>query len=177
MTEEYLYHFKKTRKQRSKLFIRMGVVSLGYIAVLYLVEHYSDFVIPEDVHNIILIAFSTASIILFGFAWWLIKNPATYEAYITNKEFSVSYPEVESWSFKVKIEDIDKIEQNQTHSSGGKSILNIGVRMKNSDFHKISMNYGNSVNKMFEVLKSVNPSITFPKTVKTSYYWFGKRVK
>ncbi len=162
MTEEYLYHFKKTRKQRSKLFIRMGVVSLGYIAVLYLVEHYYDFVIPKDVHNIILIAFSLTSIILFYFAWWLIKNPATYEAYITSKEFSVSYSEVQSWSFKVKIEDIERIEQRQNHSSGGKSILNVGVVMKNAEFHEISMNYGNSVNKIFKVLRQLainNPPV------------------
>jgi hypothetical protein len=177
MTEEYLYHFKKTRKKESKLFIRMGVASLGYIVVLYLVEHYSDFVIPEDVHNIILIVFSLASVILFYIGWWHIKNPATYEAYITSKVFSVSYPEVELWSFKVNIEDINKIEQRQNHSSGGKSILNVGVVMNNSDFHKISMNYGNSVNKMFKILKSIKPEITFPKTVKTSYYLFGKKIR
>jgi hypothetical protein len=91
--------------------------------------------------------------------------------------FSVSYPEVELWSFKVNIEDINKIEQRQNHSSGGKSILNVGVVMNNSDFHKISMNYGNSVNKMFKILKSIKPEITFPKTVKTSYYLFGKKIR
>ena len=177
MPDEYLYHFRKTRKQRSSLFIRMGVVSLGYIAALYLFEHYTDFNIPEDVHYIMVTAFSLASIILFYVAWWHIKHAATYEAYITCKEFSVSYPSVVSWSFKVNIEDIDRIEHRQTYSSSGKSIVSTGVVMKNEDFHKISMNYGNSVNKMFKALKSLNPEITFPKTIKKSFYLFGKKIK
>ncbi|WP_136806939.1 hypothetical protein [Desulfosediminicola flagellatus] len=155
----------------------MGIVLLGYIAALYLVEYYTDFNIPEGVHDIIVIAFSSVAIILFYVAWWLIKNPATYEAFITSKELSISYPESMSWSFTVKIEDIKRIEHRQTHSSGGKSIVKTGVLMENSDFHEISMNYGNSVNKMFKVLKSINPEITFPKTVKKTFYLFGKKIR
>ena len=177
MPEKYLYYFKKTRKQRSSLLIRMGVVSLGYIAALYLVEQYTDFNIPEDVHRIMVVVFSLVAIILFYIAWWHIKSPATYEAYITSKEFSVSYPEAMRWSFKVYIEDIQRIEHRQSRSSGGKSIVSTGVLMKNEDFHEISMNYGNSVNKMFKVLKSINPGITFPKIVKKNYYLFGKKIK
>jgi hypothetical protein len=177
MPEEYLYYFKKTRKQRSFLFIRMGVVFLGYIAALYLLEYYSDFNIPKDIRYIMVSAFSVATIILFYTAWWHIKNPATYEAYITSKEFSVSYPEAMRWSFMVKIEDIKRIEHRQTHSSGGKSILRTGLLMKNADFHEISMNYGNNINKMFKTLQSLNPEITFPKTVKTNYYFFAKKIK
>ncbi|WP_019529378.1 hypothetical protein [Dasania marina] len=69
MPEEYLYYFKKTRKQRSALFIRMGVAALGYIAALYWVEYYTDFTVPEDFHTIAVIAFSLASLILFYIAW------------------------------------------------------------------------------------------------------------
>ncbi len=175
MTEEYLYHFKKTRKKRANLFIRMGVGCLVYIAILYLVGNFTD--VPKNIHSIILIVLSLSSALLFYIAWWHIKNPATYEAYITNKTLSVSYPENESWTFKVPIEDIEKIEQRQNHSSGGKTILKVGIVMKNSDFHEIVMDYGNSVNKMFKILNSINPEITFPKNVKTGYYLFGNKVK
>ncbi len=177
MSEEYLYHFKKTRKQRATLFFRMGLVSLGYLAVVYLIENYTDVAIPENLHNIMLIAFTLTAVILFYIAWWHIKNPAAYEAIITSRELSINYPESMAWSFKVKIEDIEKIEHRQTVSSGGKSIVRTGVVMKNADFHKISMNYGNSVNKMFKVLKSVNPEITFPKIINKSFYLFGKKIK
>ncbi|MCW8933451.1 MAG: hypothetical protein OQK98_01885 [Gammaproteobacteria bacterium] len=177
MPEEHLYYFKKTRKQRSSLFIRMGLAFLGYITALYLVEHYTVFNVPEDVHYIMVSVFSLAAIILFYIAWWHIKNPATYEAYITSKEFSVSYPESMKWSFKVNIHDIIRVEHRQSLSSGGKSIVDTGVLMKNDDFHEISMNYGNSVNKMFKVLKTINPDISFPKIIKKSYYLFGRKIK
>lgn len=41
--------------------------------------------------------------------------------------------------------------------------------MKNNDFYEISMNYGNNVNKMYKVLESINPSITFSKVVNTKF--------
>lgn len=170
MPKKHLYYYKKTRKQRSKLFIRMGVVSLGYIASLYLVEYFSAIVVPESIHDIILVSFSLLSIILFSIALWHRKNPATYEASITDNELSINYPETPAWSFKVKIQDIEKIEHRKNHSSGGESRLRVGLVMKNSDFHEIVMNYGNSINKMFKVLKTINPNITFSKSVKTSYF-------
>lgn len=169
MKENYLYHFKKTRKQRANLFIKMGLASLIYIVVLYLVEHYLDIKVTTDTHNIIVLGFVVVALIMFYIAWWHIKNPATYEVYITTDEFSISYPESEFWSFKVNIEDIEKIEQRQTHSSGGRSIIKTGLVMKNGEFHNISMNYGNSINKMFKVLKSLNPKLSFPKKVNTDY--------
>ena len=177
MPEEYLYYFRKTRKQRSALFIRMGLFSSGYIAALYLVKFHTDFELPDNAYYIMVISFALAAILLFCIAGWHIKNPANYEAYITSQEFSVSYPEASSWSFKVRITDIERIEHRQSHSSGGKSIVSTGLVMKNGDFHQISMNYGNSINKMFKVLKSVRPEITFPKKIKTNYYLFGKKIK
>lgn len=175
MKEEYLYSYIKSRKQRSKLFIRMGVISLFYIGILFAVESFTKVNISNNLHNIILSILVLTSVILFYIAWWHIKNPATYKATITSKELSVSYPEVSSWSFCVNIFDIEKIENRQTHSGGGRSIMNTGVVMKNGDFHEISMDYGNSINKMFKVLKSINPDITFPKTVKTSFYLLRKK--
>jgi len=177
MANNYLYHYKMSRKKRSSLFVRMGVVSLAYIVILHLVEHFTDIIVPSDIHTIIVVVFSLATVMLFHAAWWHIKNGATYEAYITSTEFSVYYPGVASWSFKVKVDEIDKIEQRQNRSSGGKSILNIGILMKNGEFHKISMNYENRVSNMFKVLKSINPKITYPKTIKTSYFLFGNKVK
>jgi len=106
MTEEYLYHYKKTRKQRSALFIRMSMVCLGYIAALYLVEYHTDIVIPENTHDISVITLSLFAIILLLIGFWHIGNPATYEAYISRREFSVSYPEAKSLSFRVKIEGL-----------------------------------------------------------------------
>ncbi len=177
MKEEYLYSYNKSRKQRSKLFIRMGIASLFYIAVLYVVESFTKVNISNHLHIIILGILVLTAVILFYIAWWHIKNPATYKVTITSKELSISYPEVSSWGFCVNVFDIEKIENRQTHSGGGRSIINTGVVMKNGDFHEISMNYGNSINKMFKVLKSINPSITFPKMVKTSFYLFGNKVK
>lgn len=163
MTEEYLYHYKKTRKQRSVLFIRMSMVFLGYIAALYLVENYTDLSISENTRNIMIISCALTALILFAIAWWHIANPATYEAYVTCEEFSVCYPEAESLSFRVKIDDMVEVERRINHSSGGKSISRIGVRMKNSDYHEISRNYGTTINKMSEILVSINPEITFSK--------------
>ena len=177
MSEEYLYHFKKTRKQRSKLFIRMGVVFLLYIAVLFLCEHYTSFKISAENRNIAVGSFSLAALILFYVAWWHIKNPATYEAYITKDKFSIVYPGSEIWSFDVNVDEIVKIEHRQSHSSGGKSIVKTGVVMENESFHEICMNYGNNVNEMFKVLKSINPKITFPKTINKSFYLFGEKLK
>lgn len=167
MTEYYSYI--KSRKQRSKLFIRMAVAALFYILILYLVESFTTIIITNDVHNIILGVLISSTIILLYIAWWHIKNPATYKATITSKEFSIAYPEVATWSFCVNIVDIIKIENRQTHSSGGKSIMDTGVLMRNGDFHKISINYGNDINQMFKALKTINPSITFPKVVKSNY--------
>ncbi|WP_339673511.1 hypothetical protein [Dasania marina] len=151
------------------------MAALGYIAALYWVEYYTDFTVPEDFHTIAVIAFSLASLILFYIAWWHIKHPATYEAYITSKELSVSYPESLSWSFKVNVADIKRIEHRQTHASGGKSIVRTGALMKNRDFHQISMNYGNNVNEMFKALQSINPEITFSKTIKTNFTCWVKK--
>ncbi|WP_019529379.1 hypothetical protein [Dasania marina] len=75
----------------------------------------------------------------------------------------------------MNVADIKRIEHRQTHASGGKSIVRTGALMKNRDFHQISMNYGNNVNEMFKVLQSINPEITFPKTIKTTFHLFGKK--
>lgn len=177
MQEEYLYHYKKTRKQRSLLFIRMGALSLFYIVALFLVEAYTQIQIPDTTHNVMVASFSIAAAVLFYIGWWHIKNPATYEAYITAQVLSVDYPGSDSWSFRVRICDIAKIEHRQSHSSGGKSIVDTGVVMKNGDFHKISMNYGNNINTMFKALKSINPDMEFPKTINTRYFLFGRQIK
>jgi hypothetical protein len=152
----------------------MGVFSLMYIPALYLVESYTNIHIPAQTHDIFVTALSIAASILFYIAWWHLKNPAVYEAYISKDEFSVVYPGSKMWSFKVQVKDIEKIEHRQSHGGGGKSIVDTGLVMKDGQFHKISMNYGNNVNKMHKVLKSINPEIEFPYTIKTSYHLFGK---
>jgi len=153
----------------------MGVASLFYIAILYAAELYTEIYISNVVHNIIAGGLTFTATVFFYTAWWHIRNAATYEAIITTKEFSVSYPEVSSLSFCVNIIDINKIENRQSHSHAGKSILDTELVMNNGDFHKISMNYGNNIHEMFEVLESVNPNISFPNTVKTDYRLFGNK--
>jgi hypothetical protein len=146
--DEFIYHYKKNRQQQSRLFIRMGIACWVYIAGLYGYEIILDKTVPDDLRLIWLGAFSVSSVILFYVAWWHIKNPATYEATISNDRFIVSYPSVAGWSFDIKISDIKRFENRLTLSHAGVGIMQHGVLLKDGSFHHIPMNYGTSINKM-----------------------------
>ena len=169
MEDGYLYHYKINRRQRSKIFIRVGLACLFYIGALYVYEFYSGNMVPENLRSICIYAFSFCAAVMFYTAWWHIKNPATYKAFITSQEFVVDYPGSSIWSFNVNISDIEKFEHRQTLSHAGRGIVESGIVLKNGEFHEIVMNYGNNINKMLAALKDVNPSITFSKRVKQKF--------
>ena len=75
MTDQVLYFFSKTRKQRSKLYIRMGLFCWVYVIGLLLYEEFGDKSVPDDLHLAMVIAFPVASAILFLVAWWHIRKP------------------------------------------------------------------------------------------------------
>ena len=168
MNNKYLYHFKKTRKQQAMLYIRMAAASLIYVLILLYIENYTTIDVPQDMSNILLIAFPTVAIILFLVALWHFKNPGTYEAIVTQEYFSVKYPGSKQSSFKLKISEIDKLEHRGSHGGGGRYV-ELGVVMKNGDFHHLSVNYGNNANNIYKALIKVNPEITFPKKANIKY--------
>jgi hypothetical protein len=118
-----IYYYKKNRKQRSKIFIVMGVACLLYIAALYGYEYISSKSVPENTRSIYIIAFSVCSFILFYVAWRHRAYSATYEAVITTDRFIVKYPGPPMWSFDIKISDIKRFEHRNTLSHAGKGDL------------------------------------------------------
>ncbi|WDE95814.1 hypothetical protein PQO03_08810 [Lentisphaera profundi] len=165
MESNNIYHYKKNRKQQSKIFINMAVACLIYIAGLYGYEHYLNKTVPENTRNIFIIAFSISSVVLFYVAWWLRAHPANYEAIITVDRFIVKYPDSTHWSFDVKISDIKRFEHRNTLSHAGSGQGASGILLHDGNFHEICMNYGNSINKMYDAIQSIDPNITFPKKV------------
>jgi hypothetical protein len=173
MKNNRIYHYKMNRKKRSRLFIRMGFTCLVYIAGLYVYETYSERVVSENFRSIYIYLFSFCSLVLFYIAWWHLKNPAIYEAIITPQRFIVRYPDSPQWSFDVSISDIERFEYRQLDSHTGR-----GIVMKSGEFHKIVMNYGNSVNKMHAAIKGTNPDVTFFKEInKRSSSQSSKKLK
>ncbi|MCC4284698.1 hypothetical protein LL273_13275 [Marinobacter salarius] len=173
MTEHVLYHYSKTRKQRAKLFVRMGVVCWVYVIALLLYEEFGEQSVPESLCLATLIVFPVASVILFLIARWHIRNPATYRAVITPERFLVEYPKSEQWSFSVNVADIKRFENRQTRSHAGKGIPEHGILMKDGSFHHISMNYGNNIRDMYNAVKAVNPDVVFPYKVNTKAQGLG----
>jgi len=167
MKTDAIYYYKRDRKQRSQIFINMAVASLAYIAGLYGYEYFLDKSVAESFKNIYITVFSVSSCILFYIAWWHRTHPATYEAVITTHRFIIDYPESAMWSFDIKISDIKRFENRNTLSHAGKGIVKTGVLLNDGNFFEISMNYGNNINKMYKAVKSINPSIEFPKKVNT----------
>ncbi len=165
MAESVIYHYKKNRKQRSRIFINMAVACLVYIAGLYGYEYFLNKAVPEDIRSIYILAFSVSSVILFYVAWWHRTHPATYEATITKERFTVKYPGVPLWSFDLKVSDIKRFEHRNTLSHAGEGIGGSGILLNDGHFHEISMNYGNHINNMYAAIKSINPDVTFSKKV------------
>lgn len=162
---ETIYYYKRDRKQRSRVFINMGISCLVYIAGLYGYESYSGNQVSEQIRTIYISAFSIASVILFYIALWHRKHPAVYEAFITTERFVVRYPESSMWSFDIKVADIKRFEHRNTLSAAGSGIGKTGVLLNDGSFHEISMNYGNSIKEMHQAIKTINPKITFPHSV------------
>lgn len=160
-----IYNYKKSRKQRSIIFVNMGVACLFYIAGLYGYEYIYSKSFPEHLRSIYIIAFSVSSAILFYVAWWQRTHPATYEAIITTDRFIVNYPGSSKWSFNVKISDIKRFEHRNTLSHAGQGVGESGILLNDGRFYEISMNYGNNIKEMYMAIKSINPEVTFPKTV------------
>lgn len=150
------------------LYIRLGIGLIVYVIILLYIENYTKINVPKDMSDILLIAFPIISIILFLIALWHFKNPAIYEAIVTQEYFSVVYPGSKQSSFKLKVADIDKLEHRGSHGGGGRYI-ELGVVMKNDDFHHLSVNYGNNANNIYKALIKVNPKITFPKRANIKY--------
>lgn len=165
MTSEPIYYYKKSRRQRARLLIRMGLFCWIYVAALFCYEGFTQKNVPEDTRMALLIAFPVASAVLFLIAWWLIMHPADYVATITREKFVVSYPDSESWSFSVNTADIKQFENRQELSHAGSGIMQHGILLKDGRFFHISMNYGNSIWDMYKAVKSVNPEVTFPSKV------------
>lgn len=165
MTEQILYQYIKTRAERSKLFICMGLFCWVYVAILLLYEKYGSKPVPHDLRLAMLIVFPVASVILFLIALWHRRNPATYRAIITPERFTVEYPGADAWSFSVRVADIKRFENRQTLGHAGKGIVQHGLLMEDGSFHHITMNYGNSIRDMYKAVASVKPEVTFPYKV------------
>jgi hypothetical protein len=163
--EKVIYHYKKSRKQRSLIFINMGIMCLVYIAGIHSFEYFFNKTIPEDTRNIGTIVLFISSMILFNVARWLRNNPATYEAIITTKSFTIIYPNSKIWSFKVLISDIKRFEHRNTLSHAGSGIGSSGILLNDGSFQEISMNYGNYISKMHKAVQSVREEVDFPKKV------------
>ncbi|EDM29119.1 hypothetical protein LNTAR_14922 [Lentisphaera araneosa HTCC2155] len=162
---EVIYHYKKDRKQRSKLFINMGAACWLYIAGLYGYEHFAKTSVPENLRSIWIISFSLVSLILFYIAYWHRTHPATYEAIITTERFTVHYPGSEQWSFDVKIPYIKRFEHRNTLSHAGEGIGQSGILLNDGSFHQISINYGNNLKKMHKAVQSLKDDVTFSNKV------------
>lgn len=165
MASTSVYHYKINRRQRSKLFIRMGLACIAYVAGLFFYENYTGQLVAEHFRSIYIYSFSVVSAVLFFTAWWHFRNPATYEATLSSDRFVIHYPDSTQWSFDVRVADIVRFEHRQSHAGGARGIAASGIVMKNGDFHEIVMNYGNSINQMHAAIQSINPDITFSKSV------------
>lgn len=173
VNDEVIYHYRKTRRQQSKLFIRMGLFCWLYIAGLYIYESISGKGVPEDFRSIAIISLSIASIVLFLIAWWHLSHPATYEALITRERFTVDYPNHPPWSFNVRVADIERFENRRELTHAGEGEVQQGILLKDGRFFYVSMNYGNRIGEMYKAVRSVNPDVTYPTKVNVKAHGLG----
>ncbi|QSX31178.1 hypothetical protein JYB88_05940 [Shewanella cyperi] len=165
MNDLPIYHFKRSRKQRAKLFTRMGLFCWLYILGLFAYESLSGQRVPEDIRLTLLIALSLASAVLFFIAWWHMRHPAEYEAIITRERFRVRYPDHAPWSFDVAVAEIAGFENRQASGHAGKGMMQHGILMRDGRFFHISMNYDNKISDMYQAVKTINPGVSYPKAV------------
>ncbi|GAB2198094.1 hypothetical protein [Sessilibacter sp. MAH4] len=64
MNPEYIYHYRKSRKQQSKIFRNTGVACWVYIAGLYVYEAYGSKEVSDEFRLIYIGVFAVASIII-----------------------------------------------------------------------------------------------------------------
>lgn len=172
MEDNIIYHYKKTRKQQSLLFISMGIGCWIYIAGLYGFEIYTGSLVDSDFKKYWILGFGIISLIMFAIAIWHRKNPGIYEATITNERFIVDYPFYPKWSFDIKNSDIKRFEYRQALGHAGSGHLQHGVLMKDGSFHYISTNYGNNLKHMFKAIQQVNSEVIFPNKVNKKAFGF-----
>ena len=170
---EFIYHFKKSRKQRAPLFFRGTFIFLLYIAGMLAYEHYTGERLPEDLRLACLWGFSIAGLGSSLVGWWHLKNPGVFEIKLTREQLTVHYPGCEAWSFACDPGEIVRFEHRRRHNHAGKSPLESGILLKDGSFHHISMNYGNNLKHLFKAVQSIYPDVTFPKTVNTKYQGLG----
>ena len=168
-----IYHFRKTRKQQSRLYFRMAAICWVYIIGLLAYESYYDTTVQEDFRMASLWGLSIASLVLGLVGLWHRRNPDFFEVLVTPQTLTVRYPGSESWSFECRIEDIKRFEHRRVHSHAGRSPLESGVLLNDGGFHHISMNYGNSLNDNYQAVKSVKPEVEFPATVNKKFSGLG----
>ena len=160
-----LYYFKRDRNQQAKIFINMAIACLLYLVGLYSYAYLAAHSLSEQFITVCTSVFTIAIVILLLVAIWYRKHPACYEAMITNERFIVRYPHSSMWSFDVSINEIKCFEHRNTLSHAGSGIAQSGVVLDDGRFVEISMNYGANINKMYQAVKTIKPSVTFSKTV------------
>ncbi|MBT0586085.1 hypothetical protein [Alteromonas oceanisediminis] len=165
MNKDVVFHFSKTRAQRSRKFIYMALMCWVYIGAIYLYSQFGARALPASFVNISYVAFSVSSIILIVIAVWHHRHPAVFEAILTAKRLIVRYPGSERWSFDVAVDDIKRFEYRRTLSHAGDGITQHGIVMKDGTFHHCSMNYDLNLNTLHKAVQQVRPDVEFPKTV------------
>lgn len=65
-----VFYFRRTRAQRSRVFINMGVMCWIYIGALHAYGNYARAAIVEPTRSIVLWSLVLASLALFGIAGW-----------------------------------------------------------------------------------------------------------
>ena len=140
MDSDYLYHYRKSRQQASRIFRNIGIACWIYIAGLSIYQAIGSKPIPEDFFLYACIGLAAASLMMFYIMHWHLKHPASYEAIITQHRFIHRYPDSEQWSFDVKIADIDRFEFRRSLSHAGKGITEQGIVMADGRFYPVSMN-------------------------------------
>jgi hypothetical protein len=160
MSTTYLYYYKNSNQKRSKLFVILGVVSILLSSILYIVGLFID--LNSSVF-IVILGLVLISILMFILGWISYKKPAIYEAMVTPSKLIIKYPNIAELSFDLKIADIKSFEKREIENFIGKSETKFGVVLKNGYFYQICTKHGNSIDRIFEAIKSINPDVRFIK--------------
>ena len=165
MSESPLYHFRKSRRQRARLFRNMAAMCWVYVAAREAFVRIGGAHVPGETRMAVLVTLPLASVVLLGVAWWHRRNPGVYEATITRERFTVRYPGSERWSFSVPLEDIRRFESRRELSHAGASPITQGIVLRDGRFLPITMNYGNHIGRMHKAVQAVRPEVEFPARV------------
>lgn len=163
MGYRFVYHYKKTRAQRSILFFTMALSCAFYAAGLFIFESLSGEIVSAEFKYYWLIGCGVIGFVLAVIGGWHLMNPATYEATITDKQLTISYPFSKSLSFSVPLNEIARFEFRHSVGHAGSGIPRHGIVLHSGEFYDISMNYGNNINEMHKAVASIHPNIPFYK--------------